>query len=111
MITPLVSKIIINLLNDDDSFTKNLNKNKANNPIDQINDILSNRSIPVLESKNEIISLNNISKMISAILDSRANSLFDHITLRTLRPRLIPLSLRDNIMNIVNNSRNILNTS
>ncbi|RIA85927.1 hypothetical protein C1645_830082 [Glomus cerebriforme] len=83
---------------------------RANNPIDQINDIPSNRLI-LLESRNEITPSNSTSKMISAIPDSRANSLFGHIILRILRPRLTPLSLRDNMMNIVNNSRNISNAS
>ncbi|RIA89068.1 hypothetical protein C1645_825366 [Glomus cerebriforme] len=76
MVAPPASKIIIDLL-DDDSSTKDLNEDKqdknsqnddefifltrmivfnlrANNPIDQINDIPSNRLIPVLESRNEI---------------------------------------------------------
>ncbi|RIA81770.1 hypothetical protein C1645_836424 [Glomus cerebriforme] len=46
--------------------------------------------------------------MISAIPDSRANSSFSYITSRTSRPRLIPLSPKDNTMNI---GHNIYNTS
>ncbi|RIA78636.1 hypothetical protein C1645_842799 [Glomus cerebriforme] len=98
-VAPPASKIIIDLLNNDDSSTKDLNEDKqdensqndnefilltrtivlnsrANNPIDQINDISSNRLIPVLESRNKITT----SKMISAISDSRANSPFGYIT-------------------------------
>ncbi|RIA94193.1 hypothetical protein C1645_818374 [Glomus cerebriforme] len=100
---------------NDDKFIFSTRKivpdSRANNPIDQINDIPSNRLIPVLESRNEITSSNSTSKMISAIPDSRANSLFGHITSRTSRPRLTPLSPRDNTMNIVNNSHNISNVS
>ncbi|RIA79391.1 hypothetical protein C1645_840796, partial [Glomus cerebriforme] len=132
-VAPPASKIIIDLLNDDDGSTKDLNKDKqnensqnddkfifltrmtvsdlrANNPIDQINDIPSNRLI-LLELRNKITPSNSTSKMILAIPDSRVNSPFGHITSRILRPRLIPLSPRDNMMNIVNNSHNISNAS
>ncbi|RIA93609.1 hypothetical protein C1645_735384 [Glomus cerebriforme] len=81
---------------------------RANNPINQINDIPSNRLIPVLESRNEITPSNSTSKMISAIPDSRVNSPFGHITLRNSRPRLTPLNPRDNTINI---GHNIYNTS
>ncbi|RIA91336.1 hypothetical protein C1645_822196 [Glomus cerebriforme] len=131
-VAPPVSKIIIDLLNDDDSSTKDLNEDKqdensqnynefilstsrkivsdsrANNPIYQINDIPSNRPIPVLESRNEITPSNSTSKMISAIPDSRANSPFGYITSRTSMLKLTPLSPRDNTMNI---GHNIYNTS
>ncbi|RIA82773.1 hypothetical protein C1645_834829 [Glomus cerebriforme] len=103
MVAPPASKIIINLLNDND-----IPDSRANNPINQINDIPSNRPILVLELRNEITPSNSTSKMISAIPDSRANSLFGHITSRTLSLRSTPLSPRDNTMNI---SRNIYNTS
>ncbi|RIA97802.1 hypothetical protein C1645_732194 [Glomus cerebriforme] len=130
-VAPSALKIIIDLLNNNDSSTKDLNKDKqdensqnddefvlltrmiifnsrTNNPIDQINDISSNRLI-LLESRNEITFSNSTSKMISAIPDLRANNPFGHITSRTSRPRLTPLSSRDNMMNIVNNSHNISN--
>ncbi|RIA79763.1 hypothetical protein C1645_839965, partial [Glomus cerebriforme] len=102
MIASPASKIIIDLLNDD-----NISDSRANNPINQINDIPSNRLIPVLESRNKITPSNSTSKMISAISDSRANSPFGHITSRTSRSRLTSLSSRDNTMNI---GHNILNT-
>ncbi|RIA96163.1 hypothetical protein C1645_815735 [Glomus cerebriforme] len=94
-VAPPVSKIIIDLLNDDDGSTKDLNEDKQDEN----------------KSRNEITPSNSTSKMISAIPDSRANSSFGHITSRTLRPRLTPLSPKDNMMNIVNNSRNISNAS
>ncbi|RIA82259.1 hypothetical protein C1645_835633 [Glomus cerebriforme] len=79
-----------NSQNDDEfvlSTRTTVSDSRANNPIDQINDIPSNRLI-LLESRNEITPSNSTSKMISAILDSRANSPFGHITSRTSRLRL-----------------------
>ncbi|CAB4430768.1 unnamed protein product [Rhizophagus irregularis] len=138
MVAPPASQIISELLCDDADSNANddlndepivkikkddaLTNSRANNSFDYIS---SNESTPALESRNEFVPLIRTSRTVSPVLESRNEFVLSHRTRSAVDLRndisneyihlnrnssSVPDS-RENRINIMNNTRNVMNTS
>ncbi|CAG8731356.1 20604_t:CDS:2 [Rhizophagus irregularis] len=131
MVAPPASQIISELLpiitlltrtNSQNQKDDALSNSRANNSFDYIS---SNESTPALESRNEFVPLIRTSRTVSPVLESRNEFVLSHRTRSAVDLRndisneYIHLNRnsssvsdsRENRINIINNTRNMMNTS